>query len=257
MRLSILFLMASVLTTLALVLTCPASSFAQTDTSETPGGGFRLSLDTPFLGFHLDRIQEGNDEIKTFSFQGGIGGGRSVEALAEELPFAPRVELGMAGKVGGNLILGARIQATVMPRTIKDKYTDPEYPEDSYEDKYSLTTVGLGALPFLEVLLSSGRVVPFVTVMGGFRMDIAKFTADESDYTYKLLLPRGVVGAGAGAHFFLGSRCSVDLSFTGVFEIGKIVAKDEGDDYYYDDNEDKADYMHVGMEAALGISAWI
>ncbi|MBN2528185.1 MAG: hypothetical protein JXR76_17465 [Deltaproteobacteria bacterium] len=116
-------------------------------------------------------------------------------------------------------------------------------------------------MPYLKVLPAHNRrVIPFLSISGGFRGELTRFKKDYGDATlkYTISTPRGVAGLGGGAHIFLGTRCSVDISVIGFFEIGESIEKSEATGYG-ETEEDKDDYtiMRISVDASLGISAWI
>lgn len=247
------------ITAAILLLSSMNTVLAQETASTPPDKAFRLSLDVPFAGFNFDKLTYENTELKTTGFTAGIGGGHTLSIFTDEISMAPRFEVGLAGKISPNLVLGVRVQASVAPGTFKLSREYSDYAEDNYDSEYKIITAGFGALPFMEVLLSSGKVTPYIMIIGGFRMDMARYSEDDDgDYKYTVTTPRGAVGMGTGAHIFIGQRCSVDVSLTGFFEIGKLVVKEEYTDFgTAEEDETEFDYDHIGFDAAFGISAWI
>jgi hypothetical protein len=227
----------------------------QSAASLPPKRALLLSLHVPLAGIYHDRVDTGFRKSKMTYFSGGIGGGELYSPVGEQLSSIPRMELGIGGKVSKNLVVGATLQATVgygTTRPLKD---------EGAREEIKLVAYSLGALPYLKVLLPHKRaVVPFLLVTGGFRMEKIKLRFPDGDIDLREKTPRGVAGLGGGISIFVGRKCTIDLTLSGMFEKGKIIFK-----YYnaFDHDgegattEGEYDSMRVYGDATLGVSVWI
>ena len=227
----------------------------QSAASPPPNRALLLSLHVPLAGIYHDRVDTGFRKSKMTYFSGGIGGGEMYSPVGERLSSIPRMELGIGGKVSKNLVVGAMLQATVgygKTRPLKD---------DAAREEIKMVAYSLGALPYLKVLLPhNGAVVPFLFVTGGFRMEKIKLRFPDGDMDLREKTPRGVAGLGGGIYIFVGKRCTIDLTLSGMFEKGKIIFK-----YYnaFDHDgegattEGEYDSMRIYGDATLGVSVWI
>ncbi|MBN2340405.1 MAG: hypothetical protein JXX29_16945, partial [Deltaproteobacteria bacterium] len=196
----------------------------------------------------------------TIYFQGGIGGARTSANLEFELPLVPQVDVGIGWRLGSHIVLGANIQAMVIPGKWKTEYHDSEFPEDNYTDEDNVLLGGFGFVPYLEMTSSNQkRVMPFFLVFAGIRNSLLSYKSEGDNYIYKYTVnaPHLDAGLGGGMHLFIVPRCSVDLSLKANLQIGKIKWKDEetGMDSYTE--EDSIDSLRIAIDAYLGISAWI
>ena len=194
-------------------------------------------LINPFLGLsHTQFDYETNVTMKRTRFLGGISTGGVLSA----------------GKmIRPHILLGARVKAVVVPEKEKFESSDSAGFISAPDEEQKALDVLMEVMPYWEVMMpGDSRFVPFFMTGAGISIRYARFESDVEGVMKERTIS-GVGQIGGGIHTFLNPRCSIDLSAAALLEFGK--AK------YGSSFEDgtEVSVMHIGLETALGISAWL
>jgi opacity protein-like surface antigen len=235
------------------------ASAAEPDAENRVKGKLRFHIDTDFFGWQQrSAFTDGPNQNPSKSNQIGFGFARPLAGEADIGALLATGNsmfgLGLGYGISRHLILGARLGLS-----LDHRYNPSSGPVTLTQNFFSTNFT-----PYLEiVLLPKRRVTPFILVRGGFQAGTAALRATLHDPGVgdltnldrtSLIAP--TIGIGAGAHFLITDRFSLDASL--MFDYRWYF----GREHTADANRPKITtdwhktYQSFSIGAVLGFSVW-